>query len=421
MKTKWIILILLLAASLCAQQSNDARAAGMAFSNVADARGLGASGLNPASYALPTLYNMELNFFSASVNAANNSFNKDTYDSYFTTGDFLTETDKSNILSSIPSNGIEGNMRVRMNTLSIYAPRFTLGVTAMADGDFVVPKEVAELAFYGNKELGKTYDFSSVDGSAWGGMAINFALAFPLNMENNKLFKFFSIGANGKYYGGMGYANVESATGSFVNASFENQVMQLDGEAELLTARGGNGFGLDIGVIAQSYGKWSHSFSVNNVMGNITWNNQPEIRRYNITSDSLTLTVDGIEDSLIVSEDTTFATGAFSTRLPLVLDYGTAFQASNSWLFTGRISKGFAGDLYEHNLEMSFGSEFSWIPFLPLRAGISFGGMNKMSTAVGVGLNMSFFYIDLGLVNHGSFLPGTAEGVTISASSRLRL
>ncbi|MGH1364399.1 MAG: DUF5723 family protein [Calditrichia bacterium] len=421
MKTKLIMLVLFLITSLAAQQSNDARAAGMAFSNPAASRGLQAVGLNPASFALPTSYNFELNLVSASLNASNNSFNRGTYDDYFTTGDFLTDTDKNTLLSSIPSTGIEGAMRARVNLMSIYAPKFTIGVTAMADGDFVIPKEVAELAFYGNEELGKTYDFSNVDGGAWAGMAINFGLAIPLNMDNNKHFKHFSIGANGKYFGGLGYANVENSSGSFANASFENPVMELDGRAELLTARGGSGFGLDIGVVAQSRGNWTHSFSVNNVLGSITWNNQPEIRLYDISSDSLTLTVDGIEDSLVVTEDTTFAASAFSTRLPLVLDYGTAFQASKSWLFTGRISKGFAGDLYSQGFEMSFGSEFSWLSFLPLRAGMSFGGINKMSTAVGVGLNLSFFYIDLGIVNHGSFLPGTAEGVTISASSRLRL
>jgi len=421
MKTKLIILVLFLITSLAAQQSNDARAAGMAFSNPAASRGLQAVGLNPASFALPTSYNFELNLVSASLNASNNSFNRGTYDDYFTTGDFLTETDKNTLLSSIPSTGIEGAMRARVNLMSIYAPKFTIGVSAMADGDFVIPREVAELAFYGNEELGKTYDFSNVDGGAWAGMAINFGVAIPLNMDNNKRLKHFSIGANGKYFGGMGYANVENSSGSFANASYENPVMELDGRAELLTARGGSGFGLDIGVIAQSRGNWTHSFSVNNALGSITWNNQPEIRLYSISSDSLTLTVDGIEDSLIVTEDSTFATGAFSTRLPLVLDYGTAFQASESWLFTGRISKGFAGDLYSQGFEMSFGSEFSWLSFLPLRAGMSFGGINKMSTAVGVGLNLSFFYIDLGIVNHGSFLPGTAEGVTISASSRLRL
>ncbi|MCB0298808.1 MAG: hypothetical protein KDE52_02055, partial [Calditrichaeota bacterium] len=104
-KLIWISLFLTLSASMFAQQVIDARGAGMAFSNAADTRGLEQAGANPATLALRHAFNFEFNLLSGSVGLSNNGLSKGLYNQYFTTGDSLSNSDKSNILNSIPNSG----------------------------------------------------------------------------------------------------------------------------------------------------------------------------------------------------------------------------------------------------------------------------------------------------------------------------
>jgi len=56
---------------------------------------------------------------------------------------------------------------------------------------------------------------------------------------------------------------------------------------------------------------------------------------------------------------------------------------------------------------------------IPLRAGISLGGLEGSSAAVGFGLNLSPFYLDFAYTTTGSLTPTSGKGMGLAISSGL--
>ena len=70
--------------------------------------------------------------------------------------------------------------------------------------------------------------------------------------------------------------------------------------------------------------------------------------------------------------------------------------------------------------EISVGSEFHQFSFMPLRAGVSFGGVHGTSLGLGGGFRLSSFFIDLAWASSGTLLPSFGRGLSLAVSSGLR-
>ena len=413
--------IILLMLTATGQQLIDARGTAMAFSNSAATRGLESAGLNPATLALPHWAHFELNLLSMNVSVANNSFNQGLYNRYFTTGDSLSGEDKTALLNAIPAAGLEGRFAARVNTLAFYLPNFSLSLTGIGNGSVNLPKEIAELALMGNDDLGRVYDFSQADAVGWGGLAVQVGFAKRFDFQEDGLFDLMTVGVTGKYLSGLGYFEVMRSQAQFYNADETNLAFRLDGEFEARSARGGSGVAMDIGMVMHKNNKLSVSLAILNTFGSIRWNAQTEAMLYSIHADSLTLSSNGVEDSLIVTRDSSYAIGEFSTRLPLVFDVGVAYYPLKPLLLTAAIEKSFSDNLGGSKaFRLAMGMELNILPFLPLRSGISLGGINGTSVAFGMGLNLHFWYLDVAMVNHGGLSSGSSRGMTLAMTTRFR-
>ncbi|GAB4379537.1 MAG: hypothetical protein Kow0042_29030 [Calditrichia bacterium] len=402
------------------QQTIDARGVGMAFSNSAQTRGLEQVGLNPATLALPHRFKFEMNLLSFHLSASNNSFNKSLYDKYFTTGELLTEQDKSTILNAIPAEGIRGNFSAKLNTLAFYLPYFSIAITGMGNGSFTLPKELAVLSLEGNSQLDHVYDFSELDGKGWGGLAGMLSFAVPVYHRPEGFIQRASIGLSAKYIGGLAYFEVMRSEGRFQNVGFENPFVQIDGEMEMRTARGGSGLGLDLGFLMENK-KWTFSLAFLNLLGSVNWKNQTEVRSYHVSSDSFAVKAEDMDDDVVVQHDSTYAIGNFKTRLPFTFDLGVAYQWHRNLLIAAEFEKGLNESMgARKNSRLAFGVEFTGIPIIPLRSGISLGGNHGFSFGLGTGLDLHFWYVDVGFMNHGGLTRGSAKGFTLSLTSRLR-
>lgn len=417
-----MLIALLIAQTIVAQQVYDARGVGMAFSNAADARGLEQIGLNPAMLAVKHPFNFELNIFSANAGFTNNSVSKGFYEQYFTTGDSLTLTDKSDILNAIPTDGLQGQVSGRFNTLAVYMPHFSLALTGIGSGYFNLPKEIAEIGLYGNEDLNRTYDFSSADASGWGGAEVSLGLGFNADFLRGGMFDFAAIGFSSKYIIGLQYAEVEKAEGYFQNIGETNNFVKLDGLVEARRATGGSGFAFDMGVVLQSKDKITISAALLNAIGSVKWNAGTEMDFYSVNADSFGVSSDGFNtDSIFVTNDSTYAIDPFSTRIPAVFDLGMAYHATKHFLLTTEFEQNMSKSMGTlKSTRLAFGTEFTGIPLLPLRVGMSFGGARGFSTAFGMGLNLKYWFVDLALVNHGGFSTGKARGFTVAATTRFR-
>ena len=144
---------------------------------------------------------------------------------------------------------------------------------------------------------------------------------------------------------------------------------------------------------------------------------------YSIVSDTFSVSSDLIEtpDEIIVTMDSSYSIEPFSSTLPAVLDMGVAYRANQYFLLTAEYEQGLSESLAgSKRSRISFGMEFTQIPVLPLRAGLSFGGRIGTSLALGFGIDLKNWILDLAYMGHGGILPSSAKGLTLAVTTRLR-
>jgi hypothetical protein len=405
-----------------AQQAYDARAAGMAFSNGAATVGLQHVGLNPATLALKTDFRFEFNLISANATANNNSFRKSQYDEYFTTGRKLTPEEVQDILNSVPESGLRVDGLARVNTLAFYVPNFSLSLVGLGIAAANLPREFIELPLSGNNEPGRIYNFDNAQANDWTGLGVVMSGALPVWSNPESTVDFFSIGATLKYISGIHYDNVVHARGVLKDFSQANEdpFVDIEGSMEVLSSDGGNGVGTDVGVLARIRNNLSVGLTLLNAFSSVKWNSATKKQLFSIQGDSLYLP-GGVDDSLIVHRDTTFEINSFSTSLPHVLDLALAYNITPGFLVTAQWEQGLNANMGgTTRSRVAVGLEYSGIPVLPLRAGLTIGARTGTSLAFGAGINLKNWYLDLAYLNHGSFVVGDYKGIGFALSTRLR-
>ena len=212
-----ILLSIVFFGTLFAQQTIDARGTAMAFSNAANTRGLEQVGLNPATLALRNVYRFEFNILSINAAVRNNSFSKTQYDKYFTTGRFLNESDKNDILNSIPDDGLRGDLSARANSLAFYMPYFSLSLALLGNAFAKLPSELPDLLFNGNGDEGREYKIGDIEGDGWGGMGILISGAYPVFQGDKYWWNNVAVGATVKLIAGLGVFEVVNSEGILYN------------------------------------------------------------------------------------------------------------------------------------------------------------------------------------------------------------
>ena len=146
-------LVLILIASASGAGWNDAVSIGMAGSYTAVARGYDAIGFNPANLGLSNQPGTQLQLFALGSTLINNSFSMGDYEQY--NGAYLSESDKREILSKIPSGGLEFTGNTAASALSFARGPIAFSATVEAAGQGSLSRDVVDLAFFGNR-IGET-------------------------------------------------------------------------------------------------------------------------------------------------------------------------------------------------------------------------------------------------------------------------
>ncbi len=419
-----LLILLFSATSLFAQQGYDARGAAMAFSNGADTRGLQHVGLNPATVALRTWYNFELNLASAAAEFGNNSLRKEQYDAYFTEENyFLTEENRDDILSVIPEEGLEAGAAANILGLAFFAPNFSLSVTGEGLGAVTVPRDAIELAFRGNADEGRTYTFDQSDGVGAAMVSFRLSGAYQIPVDKRSPFRFAALGMTMKYMVGLGYGEVLDFSGSFENFDLAQNrpFLALNGHYEAIQADGGNGFGIDLGGIVRFKGEdLTIGLSFVNLLGSIDWNSGTERRTVDIIDGNEIQLPDGIPDSIHVSQTTEIPN--FSRTLPRTMNLSIGYRPMNEFLLTASYDQGLNETMgAAKDARFAMGAEYAGLSFLPLRTGITLGDADGVGFGLGFGINAKFWYLDVGYITRGGIFPGnSSRQATIAATTRLR-
>ena len=443
--------------SAAAHGINDTEPRAMALGGAytAVARGPAAVAWNPANLGLRSSPRFKWQLLGAGLTFAmeNNAFSVQTYNDNFTSGDFLDDADKADLLGDVPGDGLKFNVDIEP-MLALGIPinggvafplpwglngAVTTGLALGMEGE--VPKDMFELMLFGN-EFDRQYDIAKWDGSGWVLGSVNFAAARPwMPKQLAPYLDEFSVGGTIKVLGGA-YGEVLRSDGGFLA-----RIEGTDLEAYAITRLGfGTGFGLDFGVAGVSKDrKTTISVGMLNLLDTISLSRDLKIPKSDLQiprQDSLfavardlrlTRALDedvvGIEDILENGDldgdgDTDFQVKlsgkGFSRSVPAMLRIGAAHELQPKLTLMANYDQAFSeGFGLTTTPRLAGGVEYRLVEWFPVRFGLSVGGRSRGSS-VGFSLGpLSVFHMELtlfdtALVTRGGFFPGVARGSAIS-------
>ena len=432
---------------------------GMARTALLSSRGLDAVGINPANLAYSEGKTVTFSLFPFGVHLGSNFMDYDLYTTYFTgvdsdsgrVGKFLTDADKQKILDAFPRGvgTLFTNFEIRLFGLSIEIPKlgtFAFTVSEHANAFANIPKDYAEFVLYGNPP-GSFRDFSETDAKAsW---TREYELSFGMPLQRLMFTKTLEAGIGLKLIHGFGYFGIDrfntsvetSPTGTLTGIlHFGSLASGVDfmqdnnknsgGNFDPFPAPAGVGYAVDLGVSSHVTDCIYAGLSLTD-LGSMQWTRNAE----EVTADTVMVVDDPVGTGQKDAVDRTVKgnkrkVDSFYSTLPTQLRLGVALQV-DKW--PG--NEGFPGELlveldYTQGFKdtpgsttaarFSLGVEYLPLSWLPIRTGVSVGGIDRFNLAFGLGFHFGSFTMDLGSENVTALLaPRSFSSASIALGMKL--
>jgi hypothetical protein len=383
------------------------RAWGMSMAHTAVGRGLGAVDWNPANLALDQ--GLAVGIASAAADVNNNAFSLYRYNEI--AGGTLSEFDKQWILDEIPAEGLNLAADVHASALGLRMGPFAVTARGLGGASGNLDRDFFNLVLLGN-QVGESVSFDDTQGEGYAVGAATVSFATPLWTS---YWGRLSAGFNVSYLQGIFEMHVEEASGSFVTNFTE---IQGHADAAVVTAMGGNGWGMDLGLALQAPRGWVLGLVVDNLLGTVHWNRDVERHLFEVDADSINVMQDDF-DAAVTQTDTTLSIDPYSQRLPRRLRLGASNQFGR-WLLAADLSQGLENRAGVSNRpQLSCGTEFRVLSWIHPRAGFTVGGLSRQSLAVGLGVLAGPWRLDLAALNRGTLVPGDGKGLALAVGTSL--
>ena len=370
---------------------SDARAVAMGRAQVAVAENTEAFLWNPALLGLSqnqqSLFTMQIIGFG--FRHGNNVLSISDYNKY--NGRAFSEKDKKDFLKLFGSdNALRFNGDAEIRAFGFSYRNYSLNASLRGDGNVSVPRGLFDLTL-SNYAVGESR-LSGRGGGAGNFLAsVDMSAGYPIKDYFPTVFSRFkevTAGMTLRYVRGFEQASLTRMSGVVE----QSDSVITRGRYDALTSKGGNGMGLDLGMAAKLNRQWTFGISLHNVFSQVQWSNSNKayhgqflIRASDIFDvdfrndykDSLGVVHPDTGSYNSSKFDSSYATGTYSRRLPMILRLGAAFQLNRRMLF--------AAD-YEHHLNNTAGSsipriaagmEYRLSDAVFLRSGLSVGGDNR--------------------------------------------
>ena len=367
--------------------------------------GIDAAFGNPAQLGWQQPSRFQLRLAGLGAGVANNSFGLADYRRY--NGTDLDAQDKAAILSNIPLDGLRLRTDGNVSALATRLGRWSL----RADGFGVVrgrlDRQLLELLFYGNADRA-AWTFANTDGEgmAGGQVVLSHGRAI-VRLWGRELYAGFSA----SYIRGLYYARSEDT-----RAALALQEGGLSGaaRADWITAEGGFGWGLDLGLAMEPWPQWVAALKLENAVHQIHWDRNVRARHYETSFENLT--VDNFDDSLLVTTESSRPGAAFSRGLPPSIRAGLG-RIGNRLRVATELSVSLRDGLGASTRpRLAGGVEYSPIHLLPLRFGAAVGGESGWAVGWGAGLLLGPVRLDTGIKIDKGFWVGSGRGMSGSLS-----
>lgn len=387
--------------------------------------------VSPSNLALPRspIYYVYIPYLNLGI--SNNFVDVSLFNRIFQM-DTLYDSDKDELLNRIKYDSWNIAF-VNNNIIGFSVGSFGIGMRTFGGVKLSIPKDLIELSLYGN-ELGRTYDFSSFNFGYMQGIEANLGGAYTINMENDKNLNVgMSIGYiypstfGSEVDSGIlapSYFAIDSVHSAFVS---DSNYLAFKDTVFFKYAGGGTGYRINLGVSSQLNKEVSISVGLENAFSNIYWNQSPiqGIAYMNIKDFRLQSLMDSaFRDTFIdtLTVDTTHE--SFHTSLGRILRVGLTYKSATQPITTYLdYEQGFKNGIFSTTIpKLSFGAQYAPLGFLPIRLGFTVGGEVGFGFNIGVGLNVPYFFIDIGYSSHNGIL-NTACGheLTFALGSRAPL
>ena len=397
-------------------QSNfTARSVSLAGAFSSYARGVDALGWNPANLgfwsrdeALGEKGTRGIRLpFSIGFDLGNNIISPNWISEYFGAG-FMDDKLKNQMINSISDNNWILLQALRV-PFGLAVNNFAISTGLEINGRIASHSSMFELIFNGLR-----FDNSlSLDGTGEFEAVIPVTIGYGKEFYSILLNKYFDrvyLGGAVKYLNGLNRISTEFSNSTL---STSKESINIQTTTTLTSAVSGTGFSLDLGFAARSGEKLYLSISVNNLFGKINWTDS------DIMSGSMNFNVDELNitelDSLFEESNTTDeTTGNVNSSYPGYLLAGFHYQYRPNISLHSTLLQGFSDDMNMSTTpRLSLGSEVNARKWLPIRFGISVGGLEDFRWGAGFGLNFSKFHLDFGISESGGML-SSAKGISIA-------
>ena len=385
---------------------SSARSAAMGGAFTGLAKGVDAAKYNPANLGLDGYRQYGLELASLGVSLTNNAFTLSDYNKY--SGAVLSTSDKQDILDRIPTEGLSLDADIRASALSVALGSFVLSINGVGAADINLSREIVDLILNGNT-FADTIDVtgSYSNGISYAGASLSYGV--PLYSAGTRQ---LAVGFTASYLRGLAIEEIVSLQG--LATTYESG-FQGQGEAIVRTASGGSGYGLDLGAAFKLNNSYTIGVRIENILGEINWDQQPEEHGYIFSFDSAS--VEDFDEDFVTSDDYTREIESFSTNLPAVMNIGIA-NTTGRLTWAADWTQGYrAAPGTSTKPRLSLGLEYDLLNFLPLRTGFMTGGDRNTAFTFGSGLNFPGFYLDAAVITGSSMSVYSAKGANLALST----
>jgi hypothetical protein len=219
-----------------------------------------------------------------------------------------------------------------------------------------------------------------------------------------------------KFLQGWSYAELLDAEGGVTT---DQEAVYGSGSLYSVVARGGQGFGADLGFTGSLGRDWVGMAAVRDLFAGITWTQDVEERVDTFDIPGLTMG-DGAQDG-VISETTTRSLPEVRTDLPVTFSFGTAHWG-HRWIHGVQLSWSSARRYGGHpNPRLSVATSWLQSDWLALRGDASLGGEDRAGVGGGLGIGLGPTQLDLEARSWGSLNPFASQGIAGAVSLGINL
>jgi hypothetical protein len=203
--------------------------------------------------------------------------------------DGLSDARRDEIFAAIPGNGVEADLELRLPALLVQKGGWAAGVTYGALGQHTFARDLVGLMLFGYETGRADYSVEGTEGS--------YAAFWDVAVGYGRAVGDISLGMTARYVRGS-----ELSSSRLLDPAYSLASQDIDVRYVGVAARGGNGYGLDVGMAWQPLASLTVGASIANLIAGMNWSSDVRVRelrldRVDIETASASVLLDGYRDS----------------------------------------------------------------------------------------------------------------------------